>query len=612
MTKLYQQVPKTLKENLEYRSDLLKWADTLDKQRILYTACSEDILFFINAFCWLYEPRSSRLVGTTSNVIPFITYDYQDTAFVQMDQVLGGRDIGIEKSRDLGATWMFLTLFFYHWMFKPFSSFGIMSRTADLVDKPGKKDTLMWKLDFLLTGDGRVGGLPPWMRPKNVYRSVMLMENRDNGSTFEGASTTEDAFRGGRKKAIGIDEFAAFPKGDDYKSLAAAQHATDCRIFVSTPKGASGAYYDVMHQPSNIEKIILDWKDHPDRRPGLYTSDEGDLNVIDEDYQFEEGYPFVLDGKTRSPYYDKECMRPGATPQSIAQELDRDYGGSEYQIFGKDLYDAARSSILRPYGRGILYYDEETLDPDFNETEDGPLRLWCHRNANNEPLASGQYVVGCDIAAGLAGSYSSNSVAVVMDRVTNEQVAEYATNSLRPEVFADYVISLCRWYRSAYLIWEMNGAPGGAFTRQVLDRAYPNIYYRNVENRAYKKKTKNPGWYSNEKNKLAVLSNLSNAIQSGEMTIRSDKLLDECRQYVYKDGKVVHSRSVKTQDDSSKGQAHGDRVRAAAICWHAVRERPPLPVDREFGEEEAPHGSIAWRLKERKQRRAAFYSDKWA
>ena len=240
MTKLYEQVPKDLKSNLEYRRDLLRWADTKEKQRILFTGCQQDILFFINAFCWLYEPRSSRLRGTTSNIIPFITYGYQDTSFLDMHENLGQRDIGIEKSRDLGATWMFLTLYFYHWMFRPMTSLGIMSRTADLVDKPGKKDTLMWKLDFLLKGEGQSGGIPPWMRPR-VYRAAMIMENQDNGSSFEGASTTEDAFRGGRKKSIAIDEYAAFPNGDDYKALAATQHATDCRMFVSTPKGASGA-----------------------------------------------------------------------------------------------------------------------------------------------------------------------------------------------------------------------------------------------------------------------------------------------------------------------------------------------------------------------------------
>lgn len=609
---LYKLVPKGLKENLEFRRDLLQWADTIERQRTLWTACKHDVLFFINTFCWLYEPRGSRLVGTTSNVIPFRTYKFQDRAFLEMDEVLGQHDIGVEKSRDLGATWMFLTLFFHHWMFHDFSSFGIMSRTADLVDKPGKKDTLMWKLDFLLNGDGGRGGLPAWMKPSKTYRSMMLMENRDNGSTFEGASTTEDAFRGGRKKAIAIDEYAAFPTGDDYKALAATQHATDCRVFVSTPKGASGAYYDVMHTPSNIKKIILNWTEHPDRGVGLYTSKDGVLEILDKEYKFPEGYKFVLDGKVRAPYYDQECQRPGATPQSIAQELDRDYGGSEYQIFGKDLYEQGKSGLLRPYEQGILFYDEEDLTPEFNATTDGPFKVWCHRDSSGVPVKSGQYVIGCDISAGLGGDYTSNSVLVAVDTVTGQQVAEFATNTLRPEAFADLTIATAKWFNNAYLIWEMNGPPGGAYTKQVLERNYGNIYYREIENKSYRKKTRNPGWFSTDKNKLAVLSQMSAAIQNGEYCIRSEKLLNECRQYVYKQGKVVHSRSVKTQDDSAKGQAHGDRVIAAAIAWHATKDRPARkPVERDAFEEDLPYGCMAWRLKEHEDRLALQNNDGW-
>ena len=609
---LYGLVPKTLKENLEFRRDLLLWADTPDRQRTLWTACKHDVLFFINSFCWLYEPRNSRLRGTTSNVIPFITYGFQDQAFLDMDGELGTNDVGLEKSRDLGATWMFLTLFFHHWMFNDFSSFGIMSRTADLVDKPGKKDTLMWKFDFLLSGDGGKGGLPKWMRPSKVYRSMMLMENRDNGSTMEGATTTEDPFRGGRKKAIAIDEVASIPNGDDYKALAATQHATDCRIFVSTPKGASGAYYDVMHTPSSIKKIVLDWKDHPDRGIGLYTSTKGELKILDEDYEFPASYKHVLDGKIRSPYYDDECKRPGATPMSIAQELDRDYGGSDYQIFSKDLYQAGKQNLLKPYEQGILYYDEETLEADFTSTTDGPFEIWSFRDSRGVPVNSGQYVIGCDISAGIGGDYSSNSVAFVMDTVTGQQVAEFATNTLPPVAFADLVIAACKWFGNAYLVWEMNGPPGSAFTKQILERNYPYIYYREIENKSYKKKTRNPGWFSTEKNKLAVLSQMSAAIQNGEFCIRSEKLLDECRQYIYKQGRVVHSRSVRTQDHSAKGQAHGDRVIAAAIAWHASKDRPAISaVDRQDVDEEIPYGCMAWRMQEHDKRQKALSNGDW-
>ena len=607
---LYKQIPKTLEENLRYRKDLISWADTRMRQRSLWTACKHDILFFINAFCWLYEPRTSRLRGTTSNVIPFLTYEYQDESFLEMKESLGYKDIGVEKSRDLGATWMFLTLFFHSWVFEDFSSFGIMSRTADLVDKPGKKDTLFWKLDFLLHGEGRKGGLPKWMRPKDVYRSIMLMENRDNGSTFEGATTTEDAFRGGRKKAIALDEFAAFPSGADYEAQSATQHATDCRVFVSTPKGSAGAYYDVMHTPSSMVKIVMDWKKHPDRSRGMYRSEDGNLEIVDKDYEFPAGYAFVLDGKTRSPYYDSECKRPGATPQSVAQELDRDYGGSDYQIFGKDLYEAGQKNVLMPFTRGVFGYQADTLTPEFEQTKDGPLHLWIHLGDDDKPIAAhSEFVIGCDISAGLGGSYTSNSVATVINSVSKTQVAEFATNTMRPEDFADYVIALCKFFHKAYLIWEHNGSPGGAFTKRVLDQQYPNIYYREVEHKSFKKKTKNPGWWSTERNKLGVLSTLAKAIKTEEFLMRSSGLLEECRQYVYKDGRVVHSRSVRTIDDSSKGQAHGDRVISAALAWHGVKDRPSRP--KEEYREEVPIGSMAWRFQEREKNLTKINSDGW-
>ena len=609
---LYELVPKTLKENLEWRMKLLEWADTPERQRTLWTACKHDILFFINSFCWLYEPRGSRLRGTTSNVIPFITYDFQDDAFLRVEKAIGNRDIGIEKSRDLGASWMFLTTFFYHWMFHDFSLFGVMSRTADLVDKVGKRDTLFWKLEFLLKGDANMGGLPKWMRP-NTYRTQMLMENRDNGSSIVGASTTEDSFRGSRCKCIGIDELAAFPVNDGYKVLAAAGFATDSMYLVSTPKGTANSYYEIMHSPSDMEKIVLDWKQHPDRKVGLYTSRNGKLEIIDTEYEFPEDYKFVLDGKTRSPYYDRECSRPGATPQVIAQELDRSYSGSEYQIFGEDLYNTGREGVMTPYASGHLYYDEESLEPEFNEVEaeKGPFALWCHRDSLGRPVRTGQYVIGCDIASGLGGSYSSNSVMIVIDTVTGQQVAEFATNTLRPEAFADMAIAACKWFNNAYLIFELNGSPGGSFKMQVLERNYGNIYYREVENKSYRKKTQNPGWFSTDKNKLAVLSQMSAAVKSKELVIRSEALLRECQEYIYQNGKVVHSKSINTKDDSAKGQAHGDRVIAAAIAWHAVKDRPKTKVvkDLEF-EDEIPYGSMAWRFKQ-KEDRLALQKDGW-
>jgi hypothetical protein len=84
---------------------------------------------------------------------------------------------------------------------------------------------------------------------------------------------------------------------------------------------------------------------------------------------------------------------------------------------------------------------------------------------------------------------------LVMDTVTGQQVGEFATNTLPPVAFADLVIAACKWFGNAYLIWEMNGPPGSAYSKQILERNYPYIYYREIENKFYKKKTRNPGWF---------------------------------------------------------------------------------------------------------------------
>jgi hypothetical protein len=105
---------------------------------------------------------------------------------------------------------------------------------------------------------------------------------------------------------------------------------------------------------------------------------------------------------------------------------------------------------------------------------------------------------------------------------------------------------------------------------------------------------------------------MSAAIQNGEYCIRSEKLMEECRQYVYKQGRVVHSRSVRTQDHSAKGQAHGDRVIAAAIAWHAAKDRPAVSsVDREEFEEEIPYGCMAWRFQQQDKRQKALSKGDW-
>lgn len=595
--------PRAPKANLAYRLKIREKADGNPSfQRQVVSLARQDILFFVNTFCWLFEPRPRP---GQKNIIPFCSYEYQDRIFMEILKYLGKEDLGIEKSRDLGLTWIMLTSFFHQWWAAPKDrpvSFGLMSRNMDLVDKSGKTDTLFWKLDFLYWR------LPKWMRPK-IERTHGQLTNMDNLSTIEGSPTTGDAFRGGRKTAIGMDEFHSFKPGEDYSALAATQHATDSRLFVSTPKGPSGAYYDVMHdKKSSMVKLVCDWKDHPDRKRGLYTTINGDiggeLKILDEEYKFPSKYPFVLDGKTRSPYYDRECKRPGATPQSIAQELDRDYGGAAAVFFPTVMIRKHKVDYCRePTHRGMLIYDPETLEPEFVPNANGPLLLWCELDYERRPNPDRDYGLGCDVAAGTAGDFSSNSSGVVIDATTRETVALYMSNSVRPGSFADMMMALGYFFTGAgrvpaKLNWEANGI-GQIFSDQVKIRQYPNVWYREVQQINSTKKTQKPGWWSNAETKNIALGRMAQDMgrDPAKFIIRSDTIIEETGQYIFVNGKVEHSKSLTTQDESAKGQSHGDTVIAAALGYMTI---PDIRVVQRYREStaEPPMGSMAWRLKQ--------------
>src|SRR3990167_2075181 len=96
----YGLVPKERAANLRYRERVMRIAGeagggtaAADVRGDLWTACARYILFYINTFCWLYEPRVPA-------IYPFVTWGYQDRVILRVSELLGKRDILIEKSRD--------------------------------------------------------------------------------------------------------------------------------------------------------------------------------------------------------------------------------------------------------------------------------------------------------------------------------------------------------------------------------------------------------------------------------------------------------------------------------------------------------------------------------
>lgn len=584
----YSLVPKGLKENLRFRKEMMR-AGQSDRETAaeLWAMCSRDLLFYINGFVWTHTP-----LLTDTPLLPFITYPFQDDGFSTLHDAIGKEDRLIEKSRDMGASWMCVTVMEWFWHFRPMQAFLLVSRNEKYVDNGGDPKALMFKIDFIHKH------LPGWLMP-SMTRKVLHFENNDNGSTIDGESTTGDVARGARLTAILMDEFAAVER--DHEALESTQAATKCRLFNSTPKGSGNAFYDMAHKPG-MKKLRFHWSQHPDKNRGLYQADEfGIVRVLDTSYRFADDYPFVLDGKLRSPWYDNECDRaPNA--QLIAQELDIDYKGSDFQFFDSKLLDRiCRETVVPPYVCGELDYDTATgKRPEFTPIANGRLRLWIYPDGRGRVPTDRNYVVGCDIATGTG---ASNSVLTVGDCKTGEKVAEFVESNMRPDELACMALALCNWFEcadevGAYLVWESNG-PGRVFGSKIIELGYRNFYYRQNERTLTKGATDLPGWEASTDSKRVLYSEYQSALKDGRFINRSEPAVAECREYVYLRGSdtIEHSRRRRTEDPSGARDNHGDRVTADALCWRGMKKR--IHVEEQKKEVVVPQNCLEGRRRAR-------------
>jgi hypothetical protein len=529
------------------------------------------------------------------NEQPFISYPFQDEAFREIDDAIGRRDLAAEKSRDQGATWMFLIAYYWRFRFRKRQTFLVVSRNEKLVDKAHDPDCLFWKLDYIHEH------LPPWMQP-SITRNQLIIVNHENNSTITGVSTTGDIGRGGRRTSVLMDEFASFEVVDGENALASTQHNTRSRMFNSTPKGVGNAFYKVTHPPSRIKKLRFHWSRHPVQARGLYTSQDCKLNLVDGGYwetatvgdvtelydlidfgdadseaKAVDHYPFILDDKPRSPYYDNEIER---TPVKslIAQELDIDYLGSGSQFFDQSEIDRCIAEFGRePFAIGELHFDHDTHKPEeFVRVPNGRLSLWTELTARGNPRNDRNYAIGVDVSAGTG---VSNSCMTVGDTRECEMVALFVTPHVRPEALADYAYALGTWFTGAdgepaYMIWEGQGS-GSDFGGRLRDLGYPRLHYHVNESTADRKVSKKPGWFVTGEGKMNILTEFGRALAAGDIVVRSRDTLEEMGQYVWAPGgKVEHQAVLAATDPSGATKAHGDRVASAALMWYAMSKQP--------------------------------------
>ncbi|MHC4302620.1 MAG: hypothetical protein ACYS7Y_35620 [Planctomycetota bacterium] len=616
ITPFYDFYPKDPVENLRWRVRCRERAlDDIRFRHALYDACMLDPLFFMAFAMWSFEPRAKVKIR------PFIPWVHQEAVFVAMDKAIDDAeeqersvDVILDKSRAQGGTFGYLWLHLRRWLRDPMFSAGYVTRNEALMDSRTDADTLFWKLDWAITK------LPFWMVPAGFdwkqhrsYTNHSLL-NPANGASLVGYAAGQDVGAGGRKTVFTCDEFGAkdFISGAKDESVMEALHdVTNCIFLVSARYADAGVFHEACEDPDHGGlHLVLDWKDNPIHARHSYVVRDGkpiarkseDQDAVDEYHRESpdlqrrlerKGYKY--EGVVRSPWYDMRCLRPTSTPRLIASQLDRDPRGAVGKVFPTDLLDRVkREKCKPPVWQGTPVFDSETLLlKGLLKRDDGPLKLWFKPGPDFScPL--GPFTVGCDIAMGSDGAYSSNSVASGIDDRTGEQVVEYAVRGMPAIKFGRNVVGLCLWLRRAMLGWEDSGMVG-PFAKEILEVLYyGNVYYREVEAIGQRTKTRKAGWWNGrDEHKADLFEKMALGMETDAFTVRSEDLVRECGEYEWEKGKIIHA---PTKNRGATEKAHGDRCIAAGVAYLVYSEGLEgtlLDKGEEIGET-PEYGSFLW------------------
>lgn len=334
--------------------------------------------------------------------------------------------------------------------------------------------------------------LPSWMQMPVVEHNRLSLRLK-NGSQIKAVSAATDSARSEAVSLLVIDEAAFIDRIEEIFTAAQQTLATGGRcIALSTPNGVGNWFHKEFTRAqlgeNKFTPISLPWTVHPER---------------DQSWR------------------DEQTAQLG--PRNAAQECDCDFTTSGDTVIDPTI---------------LAYYQTNTvMDPIERTGPNHAYWLWQYP----DPLKT--YMIVADVARGDGRDYSAFHV---LDTETVDQVAEYK-DQISTKDFARMLVSKAIEWNNATLIVE-NASIGWDVVTTIQEMNYPNLYYSpkselvGTQIELYVSKFDRgdgmvPGFSMNQKTRPLVIEKSRSYIEEKCALIRSQRLLDEWRVFIWKNGK---------------------------------------------------------------------------
>lgn len=278
-----------LRRELERRGKYLELfaTDPLFRRDALM-ACSVDPVYFINNWCWTFDPRLEP------GDFPFKLFPKQEEAVRFLYDRYKKGEVGVvEKSRDMGATWIAVAFTLWGFLFEKGFVVRWGSTTVDEVDDM-TIDSIMGKVRYILEK------LPPMMRPKMaIDKRLLMMKDYSSNNTIIGEATGPTFGRSGREKITFIDEYAFIKHSEAVWS--SISQTSNTKVVISTPNGEDNQFYWLATN-KNIPKISLHWSDHPYKDDAWYEEQKKKMKKWQVAQEIDIDYTASKEGRIYSRF----------------------------------------------------------------------------------------------------------------------------------------------------------------------------------------------------------------------------------------------------------------------------------------------------------------------
>ena len=372
--------------------------------------------------------------------------------------------------------------------------------------------------------------------------------------------------RSGTHNRVHISEFAKlcakYPaKADEIITGTIPSVPIDGRIDIeSTAEGMGGHFYDMFWEAWNRkrEPLKTEFKAH------FYNwqwdkEDIDKITAVIPVSEMEQGNKFAeyqkihkLSDLEITYYYSKWLSL-----KKDWEKLHQEYPTTPEEAFiasGNTFFNKERITLLlTTVPESLILPKTEIPEKLLQYYLDGDLIIY------EKPEPFGSYVIGADVAEGKLGDSSS---CTLINNKTLKTCAEFDSNKIRPDEYAEFLNALGRWYNNAYLGVESNSGLW-VLTELFETLCYPNLYFREGVDDITHSIKRQLGFSTNGVSRKPMLDNLLVQVNLYD-GIWSKRFLQEC---------LVFIKNDMGRPEAMDGK-HDDLIICTGIA-HYIRENAP-------------------------------------